>query len=89
LLADEQDVFCGTQYHPVTSVEKDSYVIENDLYVRIRRLRLIMYHRFLCVVWVIFIGGMSSIWVLSEMQNGMGSIRVTGNGGRKIFPNNI
>jgi hypothetical protein len=25
----------GTQYHPIPPVEKDSYVIENDLYVRI------------------------------------------------------
>jgi hypothetical protein len=58
-------------------VEKDSYVIENDLYVKIRLLKLILYYRF-CVVWVIFIGGMGSIRVLSEMQNGMGSIRVTG-----------
>jgi hypothetical protein len=29
------EVFYGTQYHPVPPVEKDSYVIEKDLYVRI------------------------------------------------------
>jgi hypothetical protein len=42
--------FYGTQYHPVTPVENDSYVIENDLYVRIQQLRLILYHRFFSVV---------------------------------------
>jgi hypothetical protein len=26
--------FYGTQYHPVPPIEKDSYVIEKDLYVR-------------------------------------------------------
>jgi hypothetical protein len=35
-----------TQYHPIPPVEKDSYVIENDIYVRIRWLRLILYHWF-------------------------------------------
>jgi hypothetical protein len=33
---------------------------------------------FFCVVWVVFIGGISSIRVLSEMQNCMDSIQVTG-----------
>jgi hypothetical protein len=44
---EKMEVFYGTQYHPITPVdETDSYVIEKDLYVRIRRLRLILYHRF-------------------------------------------
>jgi hypothetical protein len=51
----------------IDEVLKDSHVIENDLYVRIRRLRLIMYHQF----FVCGMGGMSSIKVLSEMQNGI------------------
>jgi acetate kinase len=31
------EVFYGTQYHTVPPVENDSYVIEKDIYVRIRR----------------------------------------------------
>jgi hypothetical protein len=42
----DQEVFYGTQYHLVPPAEKDSYVVEKDLYVRIRRLRFILYHRF-------------------------------------------
>jgi hypothetical protein len=61
------EVFYGTQYHPVPPVEKDSYVIEKDLYVRIWRLRLICTTSFFSVVWVVFIGGMSSIRVLLEI----------------------
>jgi hypothetical protein len=59
--------FYGTQYHPIPLVEKNLYVIQKDLYVRIRRLRLIMYHRFFSVVWVVFISGMGSTWVLSKI----------------------
>jgi hypothetical protein len=40
------EFFYGTQYHPIPQVEKDSYAIENDLYIRIRLLRLILYRRF-------------------------------------------
>jgi hypothetical protein len=32
---EKQEVFYGTQHNPVPPVENDSYVIENDLYVRI------------------------------------------------------
>jgi hypothetical protein len=58
----------------VPPVENDSYVIEED-YVRIRRLRLILYGM---AVWVVFTCGMGSIRVLSEMKNGIDSTRVTG-----------
>jgi hypothetical protein len=37
----------NTQYRLVPPFGKDSYVIENDLYVRIRRLRYIVYPVFL------------------------------------------
>jgi DNA polymerase III delta prime subunit len=37
------EVFYGTQYDLYDRLKKDSYVIEKDLYVRIRRLRLILY----------------------------------------------
>jgi hypothetical protein len=43
---------------PIPPVEKDLYVIETYLYVRIRRLRLILYHWFFSIAWVVFIGGM-------------------------------
>jgi hypothetical protein len=39
-------VFYGTQYDVYYLFKKDSYVIENDLDVSIRRLRLILYCRF-------------------------------------------
>jgi hypothetical protein len=40
------EVFYGTQYGMYDWLKKDSYVMENDLYVRIRRLRLILYDWF-------------------------------------------
>jgi hypothetical protein len=36
------EVFYGTQYDMYDRLKKDSYVIEKDLYVRIRRLSLII-----------------------------------------------
>jgi hypothetical protein len=47
----ETHFFYSTQYNYVSLVENDSYVIDNDLYVRIRQLSLILYHQFFCVVW--------------------------------------
>jgi hypothetical protein len=44
VLCIKKEVFYGTQYHHILPVEKDSYVIYKDLCVRIRRLRLILYH---------------------------------------------
>jgi hypothetical protein len=41
-----QEFFYGTQYHTIPPVENDSYVIEKDVYITIRRLRLILYHWF-------------------------------------------
>jgi hypothetical protein len=38
------EVFYGTQYDMYDRLKKDSYVIEKDLYVRIWRLRLILYN---------------------------------------------
>jgi hypothetical protein len=37
------EVFYSTQYDLYDRLKKDSYVIEKDLYVRIRWLRLILY----------------------------------------------
>jgi hypothetical protein len=51
----------------VILIKKDLYVIEKDLYVKIRRLRLILYYRFFSCSTVVFIGRMDSIRVLSEM----------------------
>ena len=65
----KDEVFYCTQYDLYDRLKKDSYVIEKDLYVRIGRLRLILYHRFFCVVRVVFIGGIGSIWVLLEIEN--------------------
>jgi hypothetical protein len=45
-------------------LKNDSYVIENDIYVRIRWLRLILYDWFFSCRTVIFKGRMSSIRVL-------------------------
>jgi hypothetical protein len=44
------EVFLGTQYNLYVRLKKDSYVIEKDLYIRIRRLRLILYDWFFLVV---------------------------------------
>jgi hypothetical protein len=41
------EVFYSTQYDMYDRLKKDSYVIEKDLYVRIRWLRLILYDWFL------------------------------------------
>jgi hypothetical protein len=38
------EVFYSTQYDLYDRLKKDSYVIEKDLYVRIRWLRLILYY---------------------------------------------
>jgi hypothetical protein len=38
--------FCVAKLEKMPRVENDSYVIYKNLYVRIRRLRLILYHRF-------------------------------------------
>jgi hypothetical protein len=62
-----EEIFYGKQYHHVPPIENDSYVIEKDLYkdptVEINSKP----HIFLSVVWVVFIGGMGSICVLSEI----------------------
>jgi hypothetical protein len=62
-----QEVFYGTQYDLYDRLKNDSYVIEKDLYVRIRRLRLILYDWFFSCRTVVFKGRMSSIRVLSKM----------------------
>jgi hypothetical protein len=78
--------FYSTQYNYVSLVENDSYVIDNDLYVRIRQLSLILYHQFfLC--GMVFIGGMGSIQLLSEMKNGI--IVIYEMRGEENFLNNI
>jgi hypothetical protein len=41
------EVFYDAQYDVYYRLKKDSYVIENDIYVRIWWLRLIIYYRFL------------------------------------------
>jgi hypothetical protein len=51
----------------VLTIEKDSYVIEKHVYIRIRRLRLILHYRFFSYGTVVFIGRMGNIRVLSEM----------------------
>jgi hypothetical protein len=61
------EVFYDAQYDMHYWFKKDSDVIENALYVRIRRLRLILKYWFFSRGMVIFIGRMSSIRVLSEM----------------------
>jgi hypothetical protein len=48
-------------------LKKDSYVIEKKLYVRIRRLRLILYDWFFRCRTVVFKGRMGSVRVLSKM----------------------
>jgi hypothetical protein len=40
-----QEVFYGTQYDLYDRLKKDSYEIKKDLYLRIGRLRLILYDR--------------------------------------------
>jgi hypothetical protein len=61
------EVFYGTQYDMYDRLKKDSYVIEKDLYVRIRRLRLILYDCFFIFRTVVFKGRTGSIRVLSKM----------------------
>jgi hypothetical protein len=60
-------VFLGTQYDLYDRLKKDSYVIKKDLYVRIQRLRLILYDWFFSCHTVVFKGRMGSIRVLSKM----------------------
>jgi hypothetical protein len=55
------EVFYGTQYDLHDRLKKDSYVIEKDLYVRIRRLRLILYDWFFSCRTVVFKGRMGNI----------------------------
>jgi hypothetical protein len=59
--------FYGTQYDLYDRLKKDLYVIEKDLYVRIRRLRLILYGWFFSCRTIVFKGRMGSIRVLSKM----------------------
>jgi hypothetical protein len=61
------EVFYGTQYDLYDRLKMDSYVIEKDIYVRIRQLRLILYDWFFSWRTVIFKSRMSSIRVLSKM----------------------
>jgi hypothetical protein len=49
-------------------LKKDSYVIEKDLYVRIRRLRLILYDWFFSCRTVVFKSRMGSIRVVKYMK---------------------
>jgi hypothetical protein len=42
----KEEVFYSTQYDMYDRLKKDLYVIEKDQYVRIRRLRLILYNWF-------------------------------------------
>jgi hypothetical protein len=59
--------FYSPQYDLYDRLKKDSYVIETNLYVRIRRLRLIIYDWFFSCRTVVFKGRMSSIRILSKM----------------------
>jgi hypothetical protein len=63
------EVFYGVLYDLLytTDWKNDSYVIEKNLYVRIWRLRLILYYRFFSYSTVVFIGHMDIIKVISEM----------------------
>jgi hypothetical protein len=54
------------QYDLYDRLKKDLYVIEKDLYVRIRRLRLILYDGFFSCT-VVFKGRMGIIRVSSKM----------------------
>jgi hypothetical protein len=40
------EVFYSAQYEPVLPVQKESYRIEKNIYVRIRQLILILYYQF-------------------------------------------
>jgi hypothetical protein len=64
-----KEVFYRTQYDLYDRLKKDSYVIEKDLCVRIRRLRLILYDWFFSCRTVVFKCRMVSIRVLSKMKN--------------------
>jgi hypothetical protein len=60
------EVFYSTQCDLYDRLKKDLYVIEKDLYVRIRRLRLILHDWFFSCHTVVFKGRMGSIRVLSK-----------------------
>jgi hypothetical protein len=61
------EVFYVTRYNMYDRLKKNSYVIERDLYVRIRWLGLILYDWFFSCRTVVFKGRMGSIKVLSKM----------------------
>jgi hypothetical protein len=46
--------FYGTQYDMYDRLKSDSYVIEKDLYVSIRQMRLILYDCFFSCCTIVF-----------------------------------
>jgi hypothetical protein len=69
-VSNEKEVFY-TQYDLYDWLKKNSYLIEKDLYVRIWRLRSILYNWFFSCRTVVFKGRTGNIGVLLKMQNGI------------------